>query len=835
MELKTLKILEYPKVLAKLAGHCSFSASKQLALNLSPTHDLALIRRMLVETSEARALLSVHDLGVGGAHDVTDKVKLARRGGVLDPTDLLDIKYTLIASRDLRAFFFGKKNIIEKLDKNSHKTTKINDPDADADSKKSPYPSLCIHAERITVPVGVIDQITKTISDKGEVLDNASPKLRSLRSELHIAKNRLMGRLQHYLGDAKSSQMLQESIITQRDGRYVIPLKSEFKGQIKAIVHDQSASGATLFIEPLAVVEMNNEIKEIEIAEKNEVRRILAELSGSVGAHEYDLIETMQAISDLDLIFAKAKYGDEMKASEPIMVASPGSSPKQIKLLKARHPLLDPSTAVANNIDLLEGTMAIVITGPNTGGKTVTLKTVGLLVLMSQSGMHIPAQSGSELSVFEEVYADIGDEQSIEQSLSTFSGHLTNIVSILQKANDQSLVIFDELGAGTDPQEGSALAMAILNHLLTNNITTFVATHYPELKTFAHNTPAVTNASLEFDVATLRPTYRLTLGLPGRSNALAIASRLGLPEHIIQDARQGIAPENLKADKLLDDIRKERNKASKERDKLTKTRQRNESLNLELASRLEKIEDERMDTINKARAEAELELEILKRNIGRLRAEFKKMQQSNQTATDLEKLEKRVEKISEKSQKAEERQQTAEVPSGNVRYKLGEKVYVRNLDKTGILTALSEIDAEVQIGSIRIRTRLGELQKQSVAVKEAQTASTSRTERIKKMAGNLGNGNTSGYKISFSMSSPGIELDLRGKTSEEAIDALSDYLDRAYLGGLPYSRIIHGKGTGKLRQEVRAFLANNPQVDSVEEGHPNEGGDGVTVVKFIKD
>ena len=836
MDKKTLAVLEYSKILGKLASHCAFSASIDLARHLEPGSDRTAIETMLAETTEARVLLSRHDASVGGAHDIREKIHLAKRGAVMDPSDLLDIKYTLISARELRAFFLGKKAAAEKPAKPGQKQQVAEEEEVDLDAKKYQFPHLTSHAWRIQVPAGIIDQISRTVSDKGEVLDSASVKLRGIRSDLHIAKNRLLGRLQHYLGDTKTAQMLQESIITQRDGRFVIPLKSEFKGQIKSIVHDQSASGATLFIEPLAVVEMNNELKELELAERNEVRRILAELSMQIGAHEFDICDSVEAMATLDLIFAKAKYADEIRASEPVLAGEgkPGED-KQIRLLKARHPLLDPETAIPNNIELAPGTKAIVITGPNTGGKTVTLKTVGLLVLMCQSGMHIPAQSGSELSLFESVYADIGDEQSIEQSLSTFSGHLTNIVAILQQANERSLVIFDELGAGTDPQEGSALAMAILNHLLTNNIVTFVATHYPELKTFAHNTPAVTNASLEFDVATLRPTYRLTIGLPGRSNALAIASRLGLPDHIIQDARQGISPENLKADKLLDDIRRERNKISKERDKLTKSRQKQEALNLDLSTRLDKIEDERMATINQARAEAELELEILKRNIGRLRADLKRM---NHTTADLEKLEQRVEKISEKSQQPEERKQNnAPEPEEerNVRFKLGEKVYVRNLDKTGILTSISEEDAEVQIGSIRIRTRLNEIQRKSEAQAAEPTAADTRQARIKKAAGNLRVANIEAVKMNYNMASPGIELDLRGKTAEEAIDSLSDYIDQAYLGGLPFARIIHGKGTGKLRQEVRSFLAQNPQVDSVEEGHPNEGGYGVTVVKFVKD
>ncbi len=407
-----------------------------------------------------------------------------------------------------------------------------------------------------------------------------------------MARDRLMSRLQKYL--TNSANKLQEPIITQRDGRYVIPLRAEFKGSIKAIVHDQSSSGATLFVEPLPVVELNNQVRELELAERDEERRILAELSALVGEHAAELKYGIENLAVLDLAFAKAKYAEEIHASEPILQPIPDSRitnhdkrqsgignrkssssnnqpstnvvgvPPTINLLQTRHPLLDPNTVVPIDINPKPGTHALVITGPNTGGKTVSLKTVGLLALMAQSGLHIPAQSGSELPCFHDIFADIGDEQSIEQSLSTFSSHITNIIRILKKADHRSLVILDELGAGTDPQEGAALARAILSHLIERGITTFVATHYPELKTFAHSTDGVVNASLEFDVQTLRPTYHLTIGLPGRSNALAIAQRLGLDPQLVAAAKSEINPDDLRADKLLDDIRKERNRTSRE-------------------------------------------------------------------------------------------------------------------------------------------------------------------------------------------------------------------------------------------------------------------------------
>ncbi|HKJ39642.1 MAG TPA: hypothetical protein VJ972_12770, partial [Anaerolineales bacterium] len=512
MDAKTLKVLEYPKIRERLKSFCDFSASMELALELEPTdsHNLALAR--LEETSEARKLFSVQDVGIGGAHDIRAAVEMAARGGVLDPQQLLDVKSTLISCRVLKKTF---------------------------DKKEEEYPRLFLIAEGLPDSHGIVDAITRILSERGEVLDSASQKLATLRREIKIAHDRLMSRLQKYLTD--SANKLQEPIITQRDGRYVIPLRAEFKGQIKAVVHDQSSSGATLFVEPLPVVELNNKVRELELQERDEERRILYELSVQVGEYAEEFKYGVENLAVLDLAFAKAKYAEELKASEPVLhklkVAGPRSKDSNpstfnlqtLKLIRARHPLISSDAVVPIDVNPQPGTRAIVITGPNTGGKTVSLKTVGLLAVMAQSGLHIPAESGSELPLFHDVYADIGDEQSIEQSLSTFSGHITNIIRILKHIDHRSLVIFDELGSGTDPQEGAALARAILNHLLETGCTTLVATHYPELKTFAHSTDAVVNASLEFDIKTLRPTYKLTLGLPGRSNALAIATRLGLP------------------------------------------------------------------------------------------------------------------------------------------------------------------------------------------------------------------------------------------------------------------------------------------------------------------
>ncbi|MDD2922188.1 MAG: hypothetical protein PHQ36_07870, partial [Anaerolineales bacterium] len=482
MDSKTLNVLEYPKILERLAQFCDFSASAELARALEPTSSFELASARIAETTEARKLIAIQATGVGGAHDVRKAADLAARGGVLDPHALLDIKSTLISCRDIKKSF---------------------------ERKEAEYPRLYQIVAGLPDTYGLVDAISRILSERGEVLDSASPKLGDLRRNLRIAQDRLMARLRKYVTDSKTVAMLQEPIITQRDGRYVIPLRSEFKGKIKSIIHDQSSSGATLFVEPLPVVEANNEIRELQLAERDEERRILAEVSAQVGEHAAELKYGIENLAALDFALAKAKYADEIRANEPklqdlskvksnALSSSKGQKPNDLRpstfdlnLLHARHPLLDPETVVPIDVDPRDGTRAIVITGPNTGGKTVSLKTVGLLALMAQSGLHIPAQSGSELPCFHSVWADIGDEQSIEQSLSTFSGHITNIIRILKKIDRRSLVIFDELGSGTEPQEGAAIARAILSHLLESGAMTLVATHYPELKTFAHGTEGV--------------------------------------------------------------------------------------------------------------------------------------------------------------------------------------------------------------------------------------------------------------------------------------------------------------------------------------------------------
>jgi DNA mismatch repair protein MutS2 len=799
MDEKSLNTLEYPKILERLAQYTAFPGSADKARQLRPTSDLDEARLLQAETREASRLLTVRpDLTIGGVRDIRGPVTLANKGSVLTTFELLDIKSTLIAARNLSRLF-------ERLE--------------------DQFPSLYAIVAQLPPPMGLVDMITRAISDRGEVLDSASPKLGTIRRDMRITHERLMAKLQRLVADPGTSPYLQEAIITQRDGRYVLPLRAEFKGRVKSIIHDQSSSGATLFIEPLAVVDLNNQYRELQFSEREEERRILAELSSQVGNNSYELLQIIELISQLDLALAKAKYAEDSEANEPVLARLPGRKDARhpgslIRLYQARHPLLDPKTVVAIDVELDPQTYCLIITGPNTGGKTVTLKTVGLLALMAQSGLHIPANSGSELSIFKSIFADIGDEQSIEQSLSTFSGHVTNIIHILNKADRQSLVILDELGAGTDPQEGAALARSLLTHLLERGITTLVTTHHPELKAFAHATPGVVNASVEFDLDTLRPTYRLTIGLPGRSNALAIAQRLGLPESIIAVARAEINPDELRAEDLLDEIHRQRELSREARAATDKIRHEAEAVRAELVNRLEKTEDERREILEAARQEAEKQVQELGEEIRALRSALTR---ARQPVDALREVEDKAADLEESVEKPVERRLTPAAISQRRPVKLGDKVRLRTLNVQGVVTSLSEEEAEVQVGMLRVRTRLSDLEAPggNLAPQEEKASQQIPAARS--------GDRPAAIKIA---PSPGIELDLRGKRAEEALDALERYLDAAYLSGLPFVRIIHGKGTGKLRVAVREALTEHPHVKSFESGGDKEGGDGVTVAKM---
>jgi DNA mismatch repair protein MutS2 len=792
MDDKYLETLEFPKILARLAEYTDFSAGRELTLALRPATDLIEARARQQETGEARRFFDIQGtMGMGGARDVRPKTEAALRGATLLPLDLIEVAGTLLSGRGL------KRNLRRSADQ---------------------FPRLAAIADGIEECPGVVSEIQRCLNDRGEVVDGASSQLTRIRSELKVAYERLMDRLNRIVASPNKAIYLQEALVTQRHGRYVIPLKADFKGRIPGIVHDQSGSGATLFIEPLATVELNNRWRELQLEEEREVQRILAHLSALVAEEAPSIARTVEALAELDLTFAKARYAEDLHAAEaqllpfaktsPAAGASFGHPGSVVRLMRARHPLLDPATVVPVDVYLGEDYYIVVITGPNTGGKTVTLKTVGLLTLMAQAGLHVPAREDSLLSVFESVYADIGDEQSIEQSLSTFSAHQANIIRILDRANERSLVLLDELGAGTDPLEGAALAQAILTHLLRRGITTFVATHYPELKGYAHTTPGVENASVEFDVETLSPTYELTIGLPGRSNALAIATRLGLPSAIVEEARGYLSTGDLAAEDLLAEIKALREVTSRAHEKALAERQAVEDAARELETRLANIGEERQAILGAARTEAQEELASLRQEIRRLR------RQMAATAADQEPLrhiEAQIEVLEEKVAPLPPMSRPQILPREPLQ--VGDTVLVAGLGVDGEVLELSEGGVEVQIGRFRVRVRPEDVElRERFAVSPPPSAAKT---------------------ISLPPTpSPGVELSLRGYRVDDALARLEEYLNSAFLAGLPWVRIVHGKGSGALRKAVRDALPGHALVTSFRSGEEGEGGEGVTVVKL---
>ena len=805
MKEKHLETLEFHKILDRLAGHTTFSAGEALALELRPSSDPTEIDIWQRETTEACRVLNTRgEMPLGGIHDVRPLVANTLKGIVLTPEELLDVHDTLARGRSIRRSL-GRMG--------------------------SEVPLLSSTALLIEECAHVAAEIARCINDRAEVTDSASPELARIRQGLSVAHERLMERLRRILTSPDYAGYLQESIITQRHGRYVVPLKSDFKGRIPGLIHDESSSGATLFIEPLATVELNNALRELQLAEQREVTRILGNLSSLV-ADEGDFItRTVEILARLDLAFAKARYSFEIRGVQPEFVAwhkaapvaaggSSAGSPEAtvhpgstIRFRKARHPLLPPDQVVPISVYLSteDGFFIIVVTGPNTGGKTVSLKTVGLLTCMAQAGLHIPAEDGSGLSVFDALYADIGDEQSIEQSLSTFSSHLVNIVNIFKQADRQSLVLLDELGAGTDPVEGSALARSILAYLARQGVTAMATTHYSDLKVYAHMTPGLINASVEFNVETLSPTYELNIGLPGRSNAFAIAARLGLPSHIIEQARAMLSSGTLQAEGLLADLKETQTQAAADLAIAKDLRHQIEEQHDELRHRLLKIEQERDDILDVARREAQQELETVRREIGRAR---ENLQHETEQAQSLAEAAQAISGLQARLARPESKPSLDQLPLEPVT--VGDIVWVPGLDSRGEVVNVSGQGVEVQVGQFRVQADL---------------------RKVRRMAGEtvhhpLPDDRPVRVMTHRQPASTTIEIDLRGHRVEDALNQLERYLDDAYLGGLPWVRVIHGRGTGALRRAVRETLAMHPLVASFRSGEMNEGGDGVTFVEL---
>jgi len=785
MHTKSVATLEYPKIIERLVRECAFSASKELAQQLTPSADVDEVRRRLSYTTEALRLMDLRpDAGVRGARDVRPDVVAAELGAMLTPGDLIDVLVTLRASG-----YVAK--IITRLD----------------DS----FPLLKALAVDMPSRPALESHIEESISEDGEVLDSASPDLRRLRSEIRGAQQRLQERLGTLVNEFRSA--LQEPIITMRSDRYVLPVRAEARGQVKGIVHDQSGSGATVFVEPLVVVEMNNRLRQLHIAERQEVERILTELSAEVAKDGPYVRLAVELLAELDLHLAKARYASLINASEPKM-----NTQGRLKLVAARHPLLT-GKVVPIDFRLGEEFTMVVITGPNTGGKTVALKTVGLLCLMAQAGLHIPARDDSELPVYQDVFSDIGDEQSIEQSLSTFSSHLSRIVEILRDATPGCLVLLDELGAGTDPSEGSALARAILTHLSERGVETIATTHYSELKVFAHERPGIANASVEFDVETLSPTYRLSIGLPGRSNALAIATRLGLPQEIVGHAREFLGSEGVAMETLLQDLQADRSAAADERYHLSMERAEAEHQRRELERQRAELEDERVRILNDARTRARRELESVQAELARIRTQVARQQIAPEK---LSALRSQTQRLEEKTTPVPPRvsRRRVEEPAETVLagpLAIGDTVRIQSMGQRGELLSLPDAkgEVEVQLGALKMRVRTGEVERLS-----------------KRQARGSDNQAVITLPPPRPVETPDLQLDLRGWRVDDSLAAVDKYLNDAYLAGMPFVRILHGKGTGALRQAVREQLAHHPLVRSFEPAPANEGGEGITIVNI---
>ncbi len=773
-----LETIELPKVSDRLARHCAFSASVALARQLTPATDLAEAIARQEETRQARQALERYgQLSAGGARDVRDAVRLAMRGAQLDAPTLLDVRDTLASGRNLQRHILRLGMGFERL---------------------------AALAEQISPCASLHDAITAAIDDRGEVRDTASPRLQELRAQVRVARERLTNRLQRIIHDHPA--WMQEPIITQRNGRYVLPVKADFKGRLPGIVHDQSASGVTLFIEPLVTVEMNNQLRELELADAQEVSRILGALSAEVGAHGEAIIRTVEALAQLDFVLARARYADELRAVEPRLVEG-----GIVHLTQARHPLIDPQRVVPIDVHPAPDRRVLVITGPNTGGKTVALKTIGLFVAMAQCGLHLPAQEAT-LPLFHALFADIGDEQSIEQSLSTFSAHLTNIVSFLPLVDAHTLVLLDEIAAGTDPLEGAALARALLEHILERGATCVVATHYPELKTWAALTPGAANASVAFDYETLQPLYQLSIGLPGKSNALLIAQRLGMPEDVVARARSYLDDNMLRVEDLLAEITHLRAQTAHALAAAQHAQAQAEQYADQLRARLSQIEEERRAIHAQAREDAQRELAELRAALRQVRARLAALGTSLDEARQIEQALNLLE-----AQTAPNRpttpSPTPRLPSRTRPIRPGDHVRVKSLAANAEVVSLSGKEADVRVGQMRVRVRTDDLEPLATPPRSSPTETGAISLRIEE-------------------GSPGVELDLRGMTTDEGVARVGAYLDRAARAGLPFARLIHGKGTGALRRAIRDAIRNHPSVVSFETGSDSEGGDGVTIVQL---
>lgn len=781
--------LDFEEIRIRLAAQCLFSVTTEMAIALEPSTDRWLVDRWIEATAEGVDLLTnFPDITIGGARDIRSAAERAGKGSRLLPQELMSVADTARAARLLR--------------KSIHRLPEV--------SQRFP--------QMLDLSAGLIDAqeleatIARAIGPAGEVLDSASPALSRIRKEVRIAHGRLMDRLNRFVSSGSSNPALQDAIVTSRDGRYVVPVRADSRAQVPGVVHDISASGQTIFVEPLEVVELNNRWREAQIEETREVDRILDELSYETGKHSNELRQSVESVSRIDFAMAKARLAFAMRATRPIVWSQLrrdegmlGHPNQRVRLRRARHPLLDPATVVPIDIDLGEDFRVLLITGPNTGGKTVTLKTVGLLAAMTQSGLFIPADDQSILPVFSSFFVDIGDDQSIAQSLSTFSAHIASVISMLAQVEPTSLVLIDEVGSGTDPVEGSALARSIITELLERGPLVIATTHYSEVKNFAYETPSVENASVEFDVETLRPTYRVVIGVPGQSNALSIARRLGLSDRVLDRAATYIDSETIRTDELLGEIRQIRDRAERELEAAEAERKRARAIREEAAEERRNAETERLNAREEALINAEAELVDARAAVRRLQqaaaARPNERPEIAQPQVELDKAIRQVKDVRRSLSANRPKQQVAVIS-------VGDRVHVATLGMEGEVASVEGDSAEVVMGGLRLRQPLSALKRLGGARKEPAK------------------------RISIASSGGGfvpMEIDVRGERVADVEAELERYLDTAYRANLPSVRIIHGKGTGALRQAVRRQLSAHPAVARSETGGYGEGGDGVTI------
>lgn len=786
MNSKVLKTLEYDKIILMLEECASSPLGKDKCKKLTPISDYKQIKKMQTETSDAlKRIWQKGSISFLGIHNITDSLKRLEIGSPLGVGELLKISSLLKIA--LRVKSFSRNEDAEYRD------------------------SLDEMFEAIEPLSNLNNEIMRCIISEDEIADDATANLKSIRRSIKVTNDRIHSQLNSLVNSQAGRTYLQDALITMRDGRYCVPVKLEHRSNVPGIIHDQSSSGSTLFVEPMAVVQLNNQLRELAAKEEDEIQVVLFNLSNACAEHIVELKTDMEILAELDFIFARANLSKKLKCSEPVF-----NNKKYINIKQGRHPLIDASRVVPINIWLGDDFDLLVVTGPNTGGKTVSLKTVGLLTLMGQSGLHIPAFEGSSLGIFEEVYADIGDEQSIEQNLSTFSSHMVNTVRILDEADSNSLVLFDELGAGTDPIEGAALAISILTFLHNMKARTMATTHYSELKLFALSTEGVENASCEFDVETLRPTYRLLLGIPGKSNAFAISSKLGLPEYIIEDAKSRIDAENESFEDVIAELERNKLTIEKDREEIAAYKSQIHSLKRDYELKKERLDNQREKMISEAKEEARKILQEAKDVADRSIKDINKLGKSRNTR-EMEKVRSELgSKL--KTTQSPLKATKAKVENKPADFKPGTAVKVLSLNLKGTVSTTPDAKGNlmVQMGILRSKVHISDLQ----IIDEPDI-----------IAPNYTRGNSGKIKMSKSASVK-TEINLLGKTVDEAIAELDKYLDDAYLAHLPSVSVVHGKGTGALRKGVHNYLKKCSYVKEFRLGTYGEGEAGVTIVTF---